>query len=587
MMHRNGLLVLSTHVSALSKGDTVLKILKNVKKLVKSTLYVHLNNAHEPYSDTKNSSLNDLLSQGLLAQSKAGCSFHADVIPFVTKFYSEASLHCNDLDVNVLLHNIGTDSSQYSHVLKNPIQCILVDHPRPNHPFLRDFVASGLHLDDDRAEWNTSGYTSHSTPVYSVLDELDHVVSPPDERRSNSISKSDATVIGGTFDRIHCGHKVLLSEAILLAKKKVVIGVSDGPLLRSKTLKELIQPVEERKGHLEHFIRSVARKDLLLHLETIHDPYGPSIVVPDLDVILVSQETEKGGHMVNVKRKERGLSQLRVHIIGQGALLDDSNSDVGDLPFDETKASSSSMRFRLLGTLLKPVKAPMQDFIPETLPRPYIIGLTGGIAAGKSSVCKRLENLGAIIIDCDKLGHLSYLPGTKAYASIIEHFGDGIVLDDGQINRRSLGEKVFSDKNQMDKLNSIVWPEIELLCKKEIVESLQVYSSQDTPIIVLDAAVLLEAKWDWLCHEVWAVNIPAKEAVIRIMNRNNMAEESAKRRIESQPTNEWRSKQANVVLSTLWQPDVTKYLVEKSWRLLKHRLPVKDAQRSVTGVPKL
>ncbi|XP_039269906.2 bifunctional coenzyme A synthase-like [Styela clava] len=598
-MHPSGLLILTTHISSLCKGDAVARILTNVGKFVKSTLYVHLINVHGSTSINKDSSFtvsNLLHSTG--SRPLTPHTFNADVLPFVTKFYSQCALHCGHLDVNVLLHNIG-ESSSHPQPLPKPINCILVDLPKSSDEVedtLRTYVDSTYSNRKDEAGATSQGTSVdpvEKMPVYTFnLTDSDVKCDKSDENvgKTSTIIKREAVVLGGTFDHLHSGHKVLLSEAILMASRKIVIGLSDGPLLARKTLKDLIQPISLRKRLLEEFILSVARPGIELIIESINDPYGPSIVDPDLQMIVVSGETEKGGHMVNDKRRERELSILDVHIIGQGTLLEDSTSDT--IPFEENKASSSSARFRLLGTLLKPSKDLSLDFIPTSkMPIiPYIIGLTGGIAAGKSSVAKRMEEMGAIIIDCDKLGHKSYIPGSNAYTAIVEHFGKNIVSDiDNVIDRRKLGAKVFADKSQLNFLNSVVWPEIERLCKQEISNHMQeLISAKDVSkpvqVFVLDAAILLEAGWDGFVHEVWAVNVPVEEAIQRIIERNNISEEDARKRINSQSTNEWRTERANVVLSTLWDPAVTQKLIEKSWDLLGQRLNKRTSKANLCNM---
>ena len=106
---------------------------------------------------------------------------------------------------------------------------------------------------------------------------------------------------------------------------------------------------------------------------------------------------------------------------------------------------------------------------------PYVIGLTGMLASGKSSVCKRLEGLGAYKVDADKLGHLAYAPKTAereqgpAYEQGIEHFSRDVLAEDGiTIDRKKLGGKVFNNPGERRKLEEIVWPAIELLCRREI-----------------------------------------------------------------------------------------------------------------------
>lgn len=136
----------------------------------------------------------------------------------------------------------------------------------------------------------------------------------------------------------------------------------------------------------------------------------------------------------------------------------------------ENKISSSTARFNKLGTLLKPNKK--DAFVNATKKKevvPYVIGLTGGIASGKTSVAQRLAKLGASVIDCDKLGHVSYLPGTPGFKKVVEEFGPDIVnKTDGTIDRKALGKLVFADKSNLMKLNLIIWPEIERLAKEQI-----------------------------------------------------------------------------------------------------------------------
>ena len=109
--------------------------------------------------------------------------------------------------------------------------------------------------------------------------------------------------------------------------------------------------------------------------------------------MIVSEETQKNGHLINQKRIENNLSPLDIHIIN--LVGDDFFENDGD----ESKVSSSNLRRRILGTLLKPPKKCFDSS------RPYVIGLTGGLASGKTSIRKDLESLGVATIDCDKLGN--------------------------------------------------------------------------------------------------------------------------------------------------------------------------------------
>ncbi|NXY92682.1 COASY synthase, partial [Alcedo cyanopectus] len=195
---------------------------------------------------------------------------------------------------------------------------------------------------------------------------------------------------------------------------------------------------------------------------------------------------------------------------------------------------------------------PQQD--PALPSRPYVIGLTGGTGSGKTSIAKLLGQLGVFLIDADKLGHAVYVPGGPAYEQVVAAFGAEILNEDGTINRRVLGAKVFGNQERLKSLTDIVWPEMAKMVKEQIREA----DAQGKAVCVLDAAVLLEAGWQNMVHEVWTAIIPEEEAVKRIMARDGLSEEAARSRLQSQVTNSQRVEQSQVVLSTLWEPEVTR-----------------------------
>ena len=296
----------------------------------------------------------------------------------------------------------------------------------------------------------------------------------------------------------------------------------------------------------------------------MHDSCGPSATDSDLQALVVSTETLSGGAVVNSQRKINGLNELDVVSID---LVTENTLDLAKVMNDEGKLSSSAERMRLLGVLRR-----QPNICHENDPKngPYVIGVTGGIASGKSSVVRRLEALGAFTINCDKLGHATYLPGEKAYVLIVDHFGREILNQTDQtINRKKLGQIVFADTKQLQILNNIVWPEIRRMLRKIIHEQCGKHK-----IVVFEGAILIEAGWDKEANEIWCCILPNEEAVRRIQARDGISADQAKSRIQSQISNEERIEKSHVQLCTLWEEEFTQRQCEKAWNLLKQRIHV-------------
>ncbi len=128
-----------------------------------------------------------------------------------------------------------------------------------------------------------------------------------------------------------------------------------------------------------------------------------------------------------------------------------------------------------------------------------VIGLTGGIGSGKSTVSRFLGEMGAVVLDADKVGHQAYQPGTETWKELVAAFGEDIVAPDSTIDRRKLGAIVFADPEALARLNRIVHPRMFDMMKAQIEE----YRGQGTEVVVLEAAILLEANWTPLVDEVW------------------------------------------------------------------------------------
>jgi len=285
----------------------------------------------------------------------------------------------------------------------------------------------------------------------------------------------DFVCLGGTFDRLHEGHKILLSEAALRCDKVITVGVTDENMLKSKKVADLIQDTEVRIQNVKDFLFDIRGHDKDF-ITAISDPFGPAIKDESLTCIVGSQETKRGCEKINEIRKDKKFSELEIILIN---LVDDTCHEVSMV--EETKISSSNKRIRLLGEQLK---EPLKD-----VSLPYIIGLTGGSASGKSRIASYLQDLGAGIVDCDGLGHKAYEPGTDCYNQILETFGQDLKNPETEkIDRRKLGAKVFSNPDLLHKLESIVWPEILKQAKHQIEE----FHQKGVKIVILDAAVLLQ-----------------------------------------------------------------------------------------------
>lgn len=173
-----------------------------------------------------------------------------------------------------------------------------------------------------------------------------------------------------------------------------------------------------------------------------------------------------------------------------------------------------------------------------------VIGLTGGIASGKSTAAAYAGELGAHVIDADKLGHRVYEPGTPGFAKVVETFGDDVVDAEGNIDRRRLGSKVFADPAELRKLTDISWPQIKEYARDEIATA----SKTSDSAIVLEAAVLLEAGWQDIVDEVWAITVPAETALVRATMRDGVDAKVIQERINAQISNEERTAQADVCI---------------------------------------
>jgi dephospho-CoA kinase len=152
------------------------------------------------------------------------------------------------------------------------------------------------------------------------------------------------------------------------------------------------------------------------------------------------------------------------------------------------------------------------------------------MGSGKSTVSHLLSELGAVVIDADKVGHEAYQNGTKTWHDLVNAFGRQIVAADGSIDRKKLGAIVFGSPEQLDHLNRIVHPRMFEMMKERIDQ----LRKQGVSVVVLDAAILFEANWDPLVEEVWVVTASDHAVVARAVARTGLPEEQIRSRLRSQ-----------------------------------------------------
>ncbi len=196
----------------------------------------------------------------------------------------------------------------------------------------------------------------------------------------------------------------------------------------------------------------------------------------------------------------------------------------------------------------------------------FVIGLTGGILSGKSTIAQMLADKGAVVIDVDKLAHETYKPKTKLNQELVDEFGTGIRKADGSIDRKKLSGIVFGDAAALARLNGIVHPRMREMARAKI-ESLR---KKGTPVVVLEGALLIEAKWTDLADEVWVALAPPEVAVKRLKERGGLSEEEAWARVQAQLPAAERAKHADVIITTDCELSEVQAQVDKHWDMVAH-----------------
>ena len=195
-----------------------------------------------------------------------------------------------------------------------------------------------------------------------------------------------------------------------------------------------------------------------------------------------------------------------------------------------------------------------------------LVGLTGGIASGKSTVSAMLAERGAQVIDADHIARQVVMPGTPAWCKIREHFGPGVLHPDGQIDRQALADIVFADKTKLALLNEITHPAIFA----RIADRLEAHHDQDV-VVVLDAALLIEAGLAEGVDVVIVTSSPREIQVERLAAKG-VGERDASNRIAAQLAPEKRLAGADIVIDNSGSLEDLGRRVDEIWAQLQERL---------------
>jgi len=194
-----------------------------------------------------------------------------------------------------------------------------------------------------------------------------------------------------------------------------------------------------------------------------------------------------------------------------------------------------------------------------------VIGLTGGIGSGKSTVSQMLSELGTIVIDADKVGHEALKPDTEVWQEIVATFGEDILAPGGEIDRKKLAGRVFGDLEALARLNRIMHPTMYDMIRAQ----LEGYRRQGIDVVILEAPLLLEAGWTSLVDEIWVTVASEPTVLMRLQQRSELSESEALTRMSSQLSLHERITRADVVINTDCELTELKARVRELWQELK------------------
>ncbi|KIL35538.1 dephospho-CoA kinase [Cohnella kolymensis] len=191
------------------------------------------------------------------------------------------------------------------------------------------------------------------------------------------------------------------------------------------------------------------------------------------------------------------------------------------------------------------------------------IGLTGGIATGKSTVARLLTERGAILIDLDGIAREVVQPGQPSLLRIGERFGQAVLNDDGSLNRKKLGSIIFADPAERKALEQILHPAIRAVMKDRMA-----YHEKETPdqLVVVDVPLLYESQLESYFEQIMVVYVPRDEQLKRLMQRDELTVEEAERRLAAQMDIEDKKRRADIIIDNSGSLAHTERQIERYWR---------------------
>jgi len=190
-----------------------------------------------------------------------------------------------------------------------------------------------------------------------------------------------------------------------------------------------------------------------------------------------------------------------------------------------------------------------------------VIGLTGGIASGKSSIARFFQAKGALVIDADQLSREAVEPGSRGLAEVVAAFGEGVLADDGRLDRKRLGELVFSDSARRSRLEGILHPEIRRLAEERIACA----AETGHRVVFYMAPLLIEAEATDRVDEVWVVTVRPEVQLKRLQLRDNISRDEAQRIIDSQMPLAEKERYGRIVIDNSGTPEETSRRLAEIW----------------------